>query len=276
MKKDDALWFYSMAIAVFCVLISGLSAYFGKELLEGIPLERLLFFIGIVGFIFGFYILKRFSQPLFRRNELLDFTLKETLHELNIPIATIKANAQMIKKLLQDEASLKRLERIEKATENLIAHYKELDYYIRQEIGGVEMEAFSAKEVIIESLSLFENKIEATLDDGWLNIDKIGFERVIKNLIQNSIKYSKNESEIVVIFKDGLLEVHDSGMGMDEVTRLKALEQYYQGSNSSEGYGIGLSFVGNFCASYNLPLKIESKKDVGTRVFIDFRNYFKR
>ncbi len=56
---------------------------------------------------------------------------KETLHELNLPISTIKTNSQMIKKNLTNEKALKRLARIDSACLMLQQRYNELDYMIK-------------------------------------------------------------------------------------------------------------------------------------------------
>lgn len=279
-KNNDEIWFYSIIFTIFSVFIAGFSAIFAKEMPNIIEYERALLFIGAVSFVVAFIILKNFSKPLYKRNELLDFTLKETLHELNIPIATIKANAQMLKKEIFDDKNLKRIERIELATTKLLERYRELEYYIREEIGNIELETFEADKIIEEIVAEFDEikgnaEILLELEPTILEIDKIGFERVVRNLIQNSIKYSKSDSKIDIKLKNGILEVSDNGEGMDEITKLKALELYYQGPHKKGGFGIGLSFIGNFCANYNLGLRIESKKGVGTKVTINFSSCHK-
>ena len=49
----------------------------------------------------------------------------DIIHELNIPLSTIKANTAMLKKTMEDEKSLKRIKRIEDASVRLKKLYDE-------------------------------------------------------------------------------------------------------------------------------------------------------
>jgi signal transduction histidine kinase len=100
----------------------------------------------------GYFLAKEILKPLFDRNEALDKFVKNTLHELNIPVATIKANVEMLKKNQTDEKSIKRLQRIELASENLVKLYDELNYKIKEEIDCIEIEEFSISSAVNESV----------------------------------------------------------------------------------------------------------------------------
>ena len=76
----------------------------------------------------GIFLSKIAIDPLVEYIQQLQELSKETLHELNLPISTIKTNTQMIKKTLSDEKSLKRLHRIDTACIMLQERYNELDY----------------------------------------------------------------------------------------------------------------------------------------------------
>lgn len=64
----------------------------------------------------------------------------EILHELNIPLSTIKANTTLLKKRMENEKSLQRLSRIEDSSVRIERLYAELVYSIKKEIHPIEKE----------------------------------------------------------------------------------------------------------------------------------------
>ncbi len=221
--------------------------------------------------VFG-WLLARFSlSSVIETNELLDRLLKDTLHELNIPVATITANVSMLKKNESDPKRVKRLERISKAASQLLLLYKNLDYYIKKEIQKETREEFDLKELIKERLEFFEDirgdiRIKTDLESTFVKADRNGFAKAVDNLISNAIKYNKKGGFVKVVLKESSLIIEDSGIGMDESEILKIFERYYQSSDSADGYGIGLNIVKSFCDENFISISIESKKGHGTKI----------
>ena len=72
--------------------------------------------------------------PKKQMEDTLTSLSNDIMHELNIPLATIKANTAMLQKTLTDEKSLKRIRRIEDASVRLKKLYDELVYSIHKEM----------------------------------------------------------------------------------------------------------------------------------------------
>lgn len=95
-------------------------------------------------------------------------------------------------------------------------------------------------------------------------------EHVWINLINNAIKYTKNNGTICVslnkINNKIIFEIKDNGIGMDENTISRIFEEYYQGNTShgQEGIGIGLSIVKKIIDLNNGKLEVESKINEGS------------
>ncbi len=200
---------------------------------------------------------------------------KETLHELNLPINTIMTNAQMIKKSLNDEKSLKRLGRIESACEMLQERYNELEYMIKmQSEEGIKEKFFLDKliEERVAFLSKIYPKIDFSLSLESLEIytDRKGLGKVIDNLIDNGVKYSQNSKKIDIEFRGSSLFIKDYGKGMDEVELLHIFESYYQSNKNMLGFGIGLSMVKRFCDKNGIELHFKSQLNLGTTVELKF------
>jgi two-component system OmpR family sensor kinase len=230
----------------------------------------LLLFAGMFGYIF----LSTLLAPKRKMDENLFQLTREILHELNIPLSTIQANTSLLKKKLEDEKSLKRLGRIEDSSKRLERLYKELVYSIKKELQPIEKEQFDLQSMIEERVDVFEaferNRFIMELEPCSITADKIGFEKVLDNLLMNAMKYSEKNSPITLILKDKILQIADEGMGMSETELLKIYERYYQADSSKEGEGIGLALVKSYCDSENIEIQIKSKKGIGTTISLNF------
>jgi len=225
--------------------------------------------------LFGYILSKVALEPLFITNDLLDKLLKDTLHELNIPLSTIFANVSMLKRNEDDPKKVTRLQRIEKSAENLGELYEDLDYFIKKEIGSVERETFDLDEVIQSSIHKMDD-IKGDISIQYfpsrfpITADRRGCQKAIDNLVSNAIKYNREKGRVDVSIENGWFVVRDSGIGMDETALFHIFDRYYQSDLSASGYGIGLHIVKTFCDEHGIAIKIDSKVDEGTTFRLDF------
>jgi two-component system OmpR family sensor kinase len=195
---------------------------------------------------------------------------KEILHELNIPLATMEANITMLRRTLADEKSKRRLERVDGATHRLKRLYQELVYAINKELHLVQREDFSLLALLRERVDalhlLGRNPMALEVDDLTLRADKIGFEQMIDNLLNNAMKYSDKQSPISISTDRHKLLIVDHGIGMDESQLVQIFERYYQADHRHEGEGIGLALVKRYCDAEGIDIVIRSKVAEGTTV----------
>ena len=222
------------------------------------------------------FISKLAIDPLSEHVLNLQNLSKETLHELNLPISTIKMNTQMVKKTLNDEKSLKRLQRIENACEMLEQRYNELEYLIKTQSIQDISEEFDLKILIEQRVDflkqIYPNTIfNLNIESTQIKNDKLGLSKVIDNIIDNGVKYSKNSNKIDIELKDYELSIKDYGCGMEEFELLRIFDNYYQSDKNIKGFGIGLSMIKRFCDKQNIFLNFNSKIDVGTIVTLKFK-----
>jgi len=221
----------------------------------------------------GYIIATHLLAPKAELDANLSQLSSEILHELNIPLSTIKANTTLLKKRAEDEKSIKRLERIEASSLRLERLYKELVYSINKEINPVKKEQFSLKILLQERIEVFEtydrNNFTLTVENLQLNADKIGFEKMIDNLLMNAMKYSNKIHPIDIVMKQNILSITDRGVGMNETELLKVYERYYQADSKLQGEGIGLALVKAYCDEEGIVINIKSKKGYGTAIFLN-------
>lgn len=109
----------------------------------------------------------------------------------------------------------------------------------------------------------------------YLNINQTQLLIAFYNLIENAVKYSANKPVNINIYKENdnlTLSVVDDGIGIPS-DKLKDINKpFFRADNSKhvEGDGIGLSLALRIFEKNGIQYKIESKIDVGTKVFIYF------
>ncbi len=215
-------------------------------------------------------------EPLKDHFEKLEHFSKETLHELKLPISTINANTAMLRKTLHDAKSLKRLERIEGACTLLHERYSELDYLIKKQIQKETVEVLDLKVFLQSRLKLLASlyahvDFSSHLNTTRVELDRIGLQKVIDNLIDNAVKYSDTPVVVSIELENGVLRIADNGRGMDEMELIQIFDRYYQNDATVSGYGIGLALVKNYCDRHKIKLHVKSTKGEGTTMILDFQ-----
>jgi len=224
----------------------------------------------------GIMISKLSIDPLQEHITSLQNLSKETLHELNLPISTIRTNSNMIKKNMQNEKDIKRVTRIEKACDMLQDRYDELDYMIKKQSLNDMQEEFYLDELLkqrVEFLSSIYPHVEFSLEleKSIIINDKKGLSKVIDNLIDNGVKYAPNSNKCDIKLENYSLSIQDYGCGMDEVELLQIFDKYYQSNENMNGFGIGLSMVKRFCDKNAIKLSFKSTPNIGTTVLLKFK-----
>lgn len=264
-----------ITIFLFFVMTTLLIITLFSSLQDVVTLPYLIGIVLILVLIAGAAIAKLSIEPLREHFNQLEHFSKEILHELNLPINTIMTNTSMLKKNIADERSLKRFHRIEAACGMLEERYKELDYLIKKQMQRERVETFDVADLVEERLRLlkplYSNALfEEDLESISVNIDRIGLAKVIDNIIDNSVKYSPKNANISIVIKNKKLYISDKGRGMDEVELFKIFDRYYQSDENDLGFGIGLGLVKNYCDRYKIKLHVNSKKERGTTMQLDF------
>ncbi|NOR55425.1 MAG: sensor histidine kinase [Sulfurovum sp.] len=265
------------AMVIFLVTILTLLAA-THRFLESWELNQFKFFIaGALVFLvvlgWGYVLFTMIFAPRKQMEDTLTSLTNNIIHELNIPLATIKANATLLKKQHSDEKSLKRIERIEDASVRLKKLYDELVYGIRKEMHTIEKEPFDLSLLVKKSVALFEeqqrNEFHLDLESYEIEADKIGFEQMFENILSNAMKYSPKDKTISVRLKEGMLSVADKGIGMSSTELLQVYERYYQADEKHDGHGIGFALIKSYCDASEIEIHIDSIKGEGTKVSLD-------
>lgn len=96
-------------------------------------------------------------------------------------------------------------------------------------------------------------------------------QRVIENLVSNAIKYSPNESDVLVTTdcQDGkaILQVQDNGYGIPEYDMPQLFDPFYRSdatANKAEGTGLGLSVTKEIVEQHGGRITVDSREGEGS------------
>jgi signal transduction histidine kinase len=265
--KKQILLLIPLYLLVLVVIVYG---FIYEEIEIIIPSLLILVILLILGFMFNSYMLKQ----KYEIDENVLHLTKEILHELTIPISTIQANTLLLRRTYkEDERSMKRLGRIDDSSKRLERLYEELIYSIKKEIQTVEHEEVNLVTLIEERVKVMRllnrNSFVLSLEEKTALLDKIGFEKMLDNILNNAMKYSSKETQIEVTLMGTMLSIKDYGVGMNEMALKNVYNRYYQSSNSNRGEGIGLALVRAYCNDERIKINIESEEDKGTMVTLN-------
>ncbi len=111
--------------------------------------------------------------------------------------------------------------------------------------------------------------------------DKMHFTNVIFNLLDNSIKFSDKNPEIIVktfnTANDIVIEVIDKGIGIPKNEHKKVFEKLYRVPSGNvhdvKGYGLGLSYVKSIVEIHKGSVSLESEPGKGTTIKLTFKTF---
>jgi signal transduction histidine kinase len=115
-------------------------------------------------------------------------------------------------------------------------------------------------------------------DDFSIQADRNKIEQVFANLIDNSIKYTKESGRIKIsLHEQGqtvCVNIQDNGIGIPKEHRDRVFERFYRvdkaRSRELGGTGLGLSIVKHIVLAHNGKIAIESEPNKGTKVSVTF------
>jgi len=218
----------------------------------------------LISLLFSMYSL----MPLQRALRLNEEFVKDILHDFNTPISSMLINLKLFKREIGDNQKIQRLE-------NNIQSILSLQDNLRIFLKGVpaQSESFSLKELVQNRVDYFtvlypDVKYKIAIDKTALETNKDAFTRILDNLLSNAGKYNIANGDVDIVLLGSSLTIHDTGKGIKNPS--KVFDRYYK--EQDRGIGIGLHIVKKLCDELRIPINIESKKDVGTKIGLNLSN----
>ncbi len=203
------------------------------------------------------------------------------IHEVKIPIATgkmiIENNKNEVTESIDEE-----LDKIENYVEQALFYARsnvpEKDYYVKKQ----NLTEIINAAILKNKRSLLQNKVKLNLHE--LNNTQVYTDSkwcifIINQIIQNAVKYSKNNNKEIEIFsinnkENVTLHIKDNGIGIKKGELSRVFEKGFTGTNgrkiNQKSTGMGLYLCKKLCDKLGLKIELNSEENVGTEIILVF------
>jgi len=234
-------------------------------------------------------VLQEANERLTKANRLKDEFLATTSHELRTPLTAILGFTSVLREEIPEDADYREfLDIIEDSGSRLMETLNSLldlaklradmmeinletcDLYYQCSNGITDLKATAER----KGLELFVERPSETL---FVDLDVLGFLRILQNLIGNAIKFTETGVvKIMLEAEDDLVHMRicDSGIGIDEEFLPRLFDEFMQESDgpsrSYEGFGLGLAITVRLVRLMHGDLSVKSQKGEGSQFTVTF------
>lgn len=253
----------------------------------------------VPSFIFTFILMAVFIYTIimaFRQKKLSEIKndfINNMTHEFKTPISSISLAAQM----LDDEAVVKSPILLKQASTVIKDETKRLRFQVEKvlqmsmfdkstatmKLNEVDVDAVVGS--VVNTYKLKVEKYGGTItaninsDDPIVNVDEMHFTNVIFNLLDNAIKYRRDDVEPQLVVTTAnpddehiTITVEDNGIGIRREDLKKIFEKFYRVSTGNrhdvKGFGLGLAYVHKMITLFGGTIKAESEVGKGSKFII--------
>ena len=251
--------------------------------LSGILWVELIFMIGFIFCLVWQWCSIRMTVPS-ARIQTMGMTHLE--HELKKPLATM---ISVVNGILEGKDSVlcprdttkltmvkARLMKMADITDTMLTSLKTSVLMINREVIDLKFEMEMTTEMfsLIRPYARVGYRIAEGLE--YPCLDKIYFNYVVVNLVDNAIKYGGTHPVVKVDFytigDNYVLTVEDNGIGIAPKDQKQIFKQFYRVKNQqvtkTTGFGLGLTFVHKVVCAYGGSIRLESELGIGSKFTI--------
>ena len=241
--------------------------------------------------VFIYTVVIAFRQK--RLSEIKNDFINNMTHEFKTPISSISIAAQM----LNDDSVRKSDARLKHVATVINDETKRLRFQVEKVLqmsmfyrknATMRLEEEDANGCIYSVVNTFKIKVDnyggsirADLDaeDPIVNVDRMHFTNVIFNLLDNAIKYRRDDVPLQLHIvtrnpdEDTLeITIGDNGIGIKRDDQKKIFEKFYRVSTGNrhdvKGFGLGLAYVHKMITLFGGSIRVESEPGHGSKFII--------
>ncbi len=213
-------------------------------------------------------------------------------HELKSPIVAIKTSIDTVLASFgnkMDPVALNLLKRSSARTEQMLTIIKDLlelsksrefidASKVESIFPGRILEEVVTQEGVLAKAKKIKIEFENNLNTISLRMVKSDLEKVLRNLINNAVRYTPEGGKIRINAKRDndkiIIIIQDTGIGIPKEDLAKIFDEFYRSKNAREfvnfGSGLGLSLVKQIVESYQGTIEVQSELNKGTTFILSF------
>lgn len=224
------------------------------------------------------------AEEIVKNDKLQNDFISSVSHELRTPLTSIKgwALTLKIKEFTDEEKREEGLDIIVHESERLTLMVEQLLDFSKFQTNRITLnvEIFDLGELIIKILNQMKPRadkenisINTHIEDlEKIQGDKNRLRQVFINIIDNSLKFTKEEGSIDLrVFSSGedvIVSVEDTGCGIAPEHLSNVFKKFYKADIKKSGSGIGLAICDEIVKLHGGTMNIESTVGVGTKVTV--------
>ncbi len=279
-NPDEALWVVALNYKRLVM----------RSLTESIILAILFTLVIVAAFFVTIYTMLRQKKL----GEIKNDFINNMTHEFKTPIATISLAVDALK----NEKVMSSRDRMSYFSGII----KEENQRMNKQVEAIlKASQFEKQEVVLDKTPVHVHEIVKLVADKFLlqlqekngkaelNLnasndlikgDEVHFTNLVNNLIDNAVKYSKDNVPIhlkIASYNSGgklVLKFEDNGIGMTKETQKRVFEKFYRAHTGNlhnvKGFGLGLNYVKSVTQSHNGSIKVESALGKGSVFTLEF------
>lgn len=261
-----------------------LSPFLRKMIL--ILIASILLVVIVLGCVIYLVALVRKKDKLFKQREA---SVNGTVHDLKAPLNSVITLMGYLKKKLPDASLQKIVADTAAQTRNLVNDIEALLITARQDkqkiiLQKTETDLLQLIERARESISIqyvgksHKITLESDFNEAKLRLDPLYVTNVIRNLLENALKYSNGGVSIVIKVgkekNEVVLSVEDNGWGIERKYQKKIFTQFFQVPREEvvhqHGYGVGLAYTKYIMEAHGGSISVESELGKGSTFICRF------
>ncbi len=221
-----------------------------------------------------------------RLSEIKNDFINNMTHEFKTPISTITASSELLLsgsldnapekrgryyQMIADESSRLKLQ-VEKVLQMAQFDTNEIDLnLVQNDIHKLIKKASASVQILLDERK-GELKLQLDARKHELKVDELHFTNIIRNLLDNAIKYcSKNPHILITTIdsKNGItISVKDNGIGINAVQKKQVFEKFYRvptgNVHNVKGFGLGLYYVKSLVRAHHGTVDVYSDSSGST------------
>jgi signal transduction histidine kinase len=259
--------FGAVTVPLSALLLVGWTVFVARRITdEGQVVENVwLLTLGIVSFVVIMSVLVMFT--IFLAREILEVRKQDSFidsvtHELKSPLASIKLCLQTLERegLSEDKREKLRtmmkddVDRLTSFIDDVLQASRLAHDDASMALEDVRLAPLARHvvELVMTRQKLAEGAIAVEIPESLaMHTDRAAVEIVIRNLVDNAVKYSRDPVHVIVRARDDgngtLVEVEDSGIGIPRSELKRIFQRFYRAPSESvrkrKGTGLGLFVV---------------------------------